>query len=995
MNSSNSVSGASPSIAPPTRSFNVLLADGSRLRVTCQDLAAQLRQERSATLKRLRQTRAEALADIADRVSEARIRREFKANERAMDAAIRRLSRQVRVRPEPPRTSSSSRPSPSRPVGTGHSGIVFTRRTTSALARRDRLGREGIMLRIRYVRAGGKHASPGCLRRHWRYIAREAAVALDGDGEPIVLGNMGVTIEEVAGALDLQEQVLREMRKNAKLGFRMIGAFPYGLPADARRAVLQRIGDELFGARDLPWYAAAHDADPGAEADNPHFHLDYGLLPMARQADGSFVISNDLRTDLDGQEGLRFIRHTVARVMTEVAQEQGLDRSFTALSYRERGMDREGGEHVGQEGTAAHRRGEHVATIARNEARQRRAEARERSRKACERLDALERLKRAIEAMPASPSMTGDLADLVEGAVPAPEMAPVAATPMMVTNIPVLASVPIILPKIVPDAEATAPCLADGPPLAVVDRPAPDLASSPSTADDLSAATFLSNVAPSIDMPAARVTVAVASAPTMGTTLPAVSDFAVAPDSAIVVNAFGGLGSEAPTADAVPVIAATGYSAPRMVGTALSNREPTVAPPIDVVPALTEAGRALATIAPPVVTLFGSPARYPSVGSPIISAVGRQASIDPADEVTEQLLADAIDREEARRRAAAIEEAEQRDRRNGDAAGFEALRREDEWLGQDDEGRYTVSDAALRASGLSRVDLHTPAAQAALEAIGFGQVDRLGPVLDDRSGRPVFHVDGGAIRLDDRFPAGLRDDVTRWGDNPHFRAFAVKIWPELREALVPAPNAATAAEEQRRRARDELFSAIAEERHSLGREHGAVVVHPRLLARFGLSPADVTGEAERKRIAELADRQAAEVSQIASHVQTSPQDIVPDGDGWRLDDTAPADVRMLVAAWRNDATMQQALGRAATARPAVAPPKDVAQPAAEHLGAAWRRARLARERAMAESDAVERRDGNGLAQPGRRIVRPGAEDLGDTSYVARRFPGLPGRGIGD
>lgn len=252
------------------------------------------------------------------------------------------------------------------------------------------------MLRIRYVRAGGKHASPGCLRRHWFYIAREAAVTLDSDGEPILLGNLGDTIDDFAEGVALQEQVLRATRKNAKLGFRMVGAFPYDFPVDARREVLQRIGDELFGQRGLPWSGAAHDADPAAEVDNPHFHLDYGLLPMARQPDGSYIVSNDLRTDLDGQEGLRFIRHMVAHVMTDVAHEYGLERTFTALSYRERGMDREGGEHVGQEATAAQRRGDYVASVARNEAKRRRDEVREKARKARERLDALERLKRAI-----------------------------------------------------------------------------------------------------------------------------------------------------------------------------------------------------------------------------------------------------------------------------------------------------------------------------------------------------------------------------------------------------------------------------------------------------------------------------------------------------------------------------------------------------------------------------------------------------------------------
>ncbi|MEO7466616.1 MAG: hypothetical protein ABIV36_06370 [Sphingobium limneticum] len=366
----------------------------------------QMRQERSAILKRLRQARAETLAAVADKMENERIRREFEAAERALDVALRRFWKRVRIQPEPRRHAPAGRKARSVATSTGHSGMVLKVRSqaSSGLSRRDRAGREGIMLRIRYVRAGGQHAKPGCVVRHWRYIAREAAVSLDSDGEPIVLSNLGDAhadldgfIEQVAGGLAVQEKVLRAMRKNAKLSFRMVGAFPYGLPTDARREVLQRIGDQVFGARGLGWSAAAHDADPDAKVDNPHFHLDYSLLPTERQSDGSFVVANELRTDLDGQEGLRFIRHQVARILTEVAQEQGLDRTFTALSYRDRGMDREGGEHVGQQGTASHRSGHHVASIARNDARCRRDDARERAREARSRLEALEQLKRAIE----------------------------------------------------------------------------------------------------------------------------------------------------------------------------------------------------------------------------------------------------------------------------------------------------------------------------------------------------------------------------------------------------------------------------------------------------------------------------------------------------------------------------------------------------------------------------------------------------------------------
>ncbi|MGZ0071981.1 hypothetical protein ACT9ST_09780 [Sphingobium limneticum] len=366
----------------------------------------QLRQERSAILKRLRQARVEALAAVADKMENERIRRKFEAAERALDIVLRRLWKRVRVQPEPRRHAPAGRKARSMATSTGHSGMVLKvgSQASSALSRRDRAGREGIMLRIRYVRAGGQHAKPGCVVRHWRYIAREAAVTLDSEGEPIVLSNLGDAhadlddfIEQVAGGLAVQEKVLRAMRKNAKLSFRMVGAFPYGLPTDARREVLQRIGDEVFGARGLGWSAAAHDADPDAEVDNPHFHFDYSLLPTERQSDGSFIVANELRTDLDGQEGLRFIRHQVARILTEVAQEHGLNRTFTALSYRDRGMDREGGEHVGQQGTASHRSGHHVASIARNDARRRRDDARERAREARKRLEALEQLKQAIE----------------------------------------------------------------------------------------------------------------------------------------------------------------------------------------------------------------------------------------------------------------------------------------------------------------------------------------------------------------------------------------------------------------------------------------------------------------------------------------------------------------------------------------------------------------------------------------------------------------------
>ncbi|KQN80538.1 hypothetical protein [Sphingomonas sp. Leaf62] len=372
--------------------------------------------------------------------------------------------------------------------------------------------------------------------------------------------------------------------------------------------------------------------------------------------------------------------------------------------------------------------------------------------------------------------------------------------------------------------------------------------------------------------------------------------------------------------------------------------------------------------------------------------------IDADDRRTQQRLVEVLKREEARRSDADIGEKAQRNRQLFNAAAFEALRLHDEWPDQDERGYFTVSDAALKASGLSRADLDTPAAQTVLEAIGFSQVDRLDPVINDWSGQSPFRVEDGAIRLDDRFPPELRDDVARWSDHLPFRALVSRVWPALREAVALAPAVPTspsvATEGQRNQPVEDLLAAIAGERHYLAREQGVPIVEPRLLARFGLSPTDVAGDDVRKRIAGLADRQAAEVSQIAIHLQTSPHDLVPDGDGWRLVDDAPPSIRMLVAAWRNDATIQQALGRAVAARPVEAPARSVAEPVGTQPGAAWRRARASRDRAMAAGDAIERRDGNGLTQPGRRIARPGAEETARASPVARRFRGLPDLGLG-
>ena len=968
MNSSNSVSGASPSIAPPTRSFQVLLADGTRHRVTCGDLAIQLRQERTAALKRLRQARAEAIAGVADRVADGRIRREFEAGERAMDAAIRRLSKQVRVKPEKKRHPPVVRRSLTTQRNTGHGGLVLARRGQhpSALARRDRLNREGIMLRIRYVRAGGKHAAPGCLRRHWFYIAREAAVTLDTEGNPIVLGNLGETSEEIADGLDLQEQLLRAMRKNAKLSFRMIGAFPYGLPVDARREVLQRIGDGIFGARGLPWTGAAHDADAAAKVDNPHFHLDYAALPMARQADGSYIVSNDLRTDLDGQEGLRFIRHMVAQVMTEVAQEYGLDRTFTALSYRERGMDREGGEHIGQEGTAAHRRGEHVAAIERNDARRWLSESRERARRARERLEALELLKRAIAADAECPSL-----------------------PMIPADVLVAAFID----------EPVAPALPVSPDLAksVQKGPAPQVPGPPETLAALAAA------APDINRASVKPFAAVPEAPAISATMPSIIDVA---DKALPEVAVLPLCYTVPIAPQIgppPTFIAVGQSTPSLpLANGLFDISPE-APRFETPPSATALPRIpeMATINAVVPNIaFTAPAMTDLPAVIDISNLIPAPVLPMQGDITIVLLPAAV----------------------SSITPCPAIYS----ISVPTAPVLGVSTASLTHISGSAPLISSPPVVHDIGVVA-PMIVALPPlvIIEDRAPLlvqvEVLHVISAAGDRIDAPPAlvAVGKHLTIAEQMPPLSAVgqAAGPVPGMELALwkigyAVAKNAEDDAIEQRLReatkrdaersfaesriALDQLFWAIREERHYVAAENGGRVVEPDLLARFGLTCDDVASNDVQRRLAAIAANQTSELSQIGTYVRESPNMVVKIGNHWVLAENAPEDMQDLVKAWCNDRWLQNALARVAATvfKPDSAQHNDIAAPR-DVAGVAWLQARHSRENALARWDKVEQLERVGMERPGEPLARPGQATVEGVPPIARRYPGIAGSGLGD
>lgn len=226
-------------------------------------------------------------------------------------------------------------------------------------------------------------------------------------------------------------------------------------------------------------------------------------------------------------------------------------------------------------------------------------------------------------------------------------------------------------------------------------------------------------------------------------------------------------------------------------------------------PALLAVGDRLPVMqGPPVLRHIGHQA--PRLRNPLVTIwdIGPAMVTDAGDDAVEAQLKAAVEAIVAAREATAaqsfdpVASAMVPQRRSADkpalseaarAVALEVLRLRDDWVRYDEQGYYTCSDEALGAADLTRADIMTPAAQAAIKAIGENQVDRFDPVFDEPSVRSPFRLDRGALRLDLRFAAKLQTDVTRWSSDPGFQSFVARIWPLTFTDRVAAPDPLTPA----------------------------------------------------------------------------------------------------------------------------------------------------------------------------------------------------------
>lgn len=234
----------------------------------------------------------------------------------------------------------------------------------------DERGRVALFFRVRYVGYKSKTWRAGLPADHALYILREDALERIGDDaiDSLPMSNMGKDAQEIAAGWRALEAVEEGYRANAIVQHRIIWNLPHDLTATERRALVEDFCQRTFGRLGLPWVAAIHTPDAKGDARNHHAHICFSLRPCERTGDYQWSIAQEKVNGLTDPDGLKLMRALAAAHMNRACRAAGRRERFTHQTYKERGIDAQRQAHVGAAAMAAHERGEHVHTIARNAA---------------------------------------------------------------------------------------------------------------------------------------------------------------------------------------------------------------------------------------------------------------------------------------------------------------------------------------------------------------------------------------------------------------------------------------------------------------------------------------------------------------------------------------------------------------------------------------------------------------------------------------------------
>ena len=236
---------------------------------------------------------------------------------------------------------------------------------------RDRAGRRGVFFRSRYY--SSRTSKPGVSMRVVKYIYRGAA--LDADGQVMMKTNVGLSIEEAVAGFDHLEQVNWSAQKGAKILNHAILAMDHRWTPEQMLEVGERWAEDRFDRYGLPYCACLHEPPPEGDQRNWHLHVAWSWRPLERVGDHEWLVSETLRTDLDGADGMRILREKFACIMTDMSIEANCYEQYTALSYAARALPVEPQMHLDEGRTRQARAGQLVEANEENHERVYRSKA--------------------------------------------------------------------------------------------------------------------------------------------------------------------------------------------------------------------------------------------------------------------------------------------------------------------------------------------------------------------------------------------------------------------------------------------------------------------------------------------------------------------------------------------------------------------------------------------------------------------------------------------
>lgn len=349
----------------------VFTDDFGRERALTVSSAASFSKKKLGTASRAMARKAERELNRAIRTGDretARAIRKLRQQEREFDRSIARFfRRKIRTVARPkselkhkPPKLRAIKPSRAMQALPSYGGFI-----------RDRQNRIGVFFDAKYY--SSRTARPGVAMRMTKYIWHGAA--LDERGAPMFRSNVGETIEEVVCAFDHLEQVNRSAQKGAKVLNTAVLAMDHRWTWEQMMEMGEAWAEERFGQYGLPFAIALHEPPPNGDERNWHIHVNWSCRPLERVAAYEWLVSESLRTELDGREGMRLLRERFAAQSTELSFRRGDCDVYTGLSHAARGLPIETQKKLYEEKTRRARAGEFVAENEENHERVLRSKA--------------------------------------------------------------------------------------------------------------------------------------------------------------------------------------------------------------------------------------------------------------------------------------------------------------------------------------------------------------------------------------------------------------------------------------------------------------------------------------------------------------------------------------------------------------------------------------------------------------------------------------------